>query len=75
MKKKKLTNREIAEAIDGLSKNDNILLNMIKDKDVEIKQIFALYLEYSKDTDKFNKFVNGKVKEFEKQRSKDKEGA
>ena len=75
MKKKKLTNREIAEAIDGLSKNDNILLNMIKDKNVEVKQIIALYLEYSKDTDKFNKFVNGKVKEFEKQRSKDKEGA
>ena len=72
MKKKKLTNKEISEAIGGLSVNDQILQKEI----LEIKQVLALYLECVEHTDKFNKFVMAKTKEFEKQqRSEDKKGA
>mgnify|MGYP003137317163 CR=1 FL=1 len=71
MKRKKLTNKEIAQAIAGLSENDQYLNNKL----LRIDNLFGLYLEYRKDTDKFDKFVKGKVKEFEQQRSKDKKGA
>ena len=58
-------------AIAGLSSNDQILWK----ESVEMKQLFSLYLEYSKQTEKFSKFVKAKVKEFEnKQRSEIKEG-
>ena len=67
MKKKRLA--KIEEAIDGLSNNDQIIWKEM----LETKQIISLYLEYNKDTDKFNKFVKAKVKEFE-QRSEDKKG-
>tara|TARA_R100001530_G_C4299591_1_gene150102 strand:+ start:961 stop:1182 length:222 start_codon:yes stop_codon:yes gene_type:complete len=71
-KKKKLTNKEMTSAIAGLNNNDQILRKEI----VEIKQIFSLYLECEKQTEKFDKFVKAKVKEFEnKQRSESKEGA
>ena len=70
-KKKKLTNKEMTEAIAGLSNNDQILWKEV----VEMKQLFSLYLEHRKETEKFNKFVKAKVKEFEnKQRSEIKEG-
>ena len=62
----------MTEAIAGLNSNDQILWKEV----VEIKQIFSLYLEHRKETEKFNKFVKGKVEEFEKkQRSGDKKGA
>ena len=61
----------MTEAIAGLSNNDQILWK----ESVEMKQLFSLYLEYSKQTEKFSKFVKDKVKEFEnKQRSEIKEG-
>ena len=77
MKKKKLTNKERDEAIEGLSNNDRILWKEI----LEMKQHFALYLDYrqkvfKEDIEDYNKFVKGIVKEFEKQqRSEDKKGA
>ena len=72
MKKKKLTNKEITEALIGFNQNHQVLWKEI----LEIKQIFSLYLECIGHTDKFNKFVKGKVKEFEKQqRSDNKKGA
>ena len=72
MKKKKLTNKEITEALIGFNHNHQVLWKEI----VEIKQIFSLYLECIEHTDKFDKFVKGKVKEFEKQqRSDNKKGA
>ena len=71
-KKNKLTNKEMTEAIAGLSSNDQILWKEV----VEMKQLFSLYLEYRKETEKFNRFVKAKIKEFEsKQRSEIKEGA
>ena len=72
MSKKKLTNKEITQAIDGLSKNDNILLELFQNKFIELQQYLALYLEFRKDTDKFDKFVKAKMEEFEQQRSKGK---
>jgi hypothetical protein len=76
LSKNKLTNKEITGVLGELSQNDQYLLKEI----VEIKQAFALYLEHRKeafneDVDGFNEFVKGKVKEFEQQRSKNKEGA
>jgi len=72
LKKKKLTNKERDEAIEGLSNNDQILYNKI----LQIDNLLGLYLEYRKETEKFNKFVMDKAKEFEKQqRSEDKKGA
>ena len=71
MKKKKLTNKERDEAIEGLSNNDQILYNKI----LQIDNLLGLYLEYKKETEKFNKFVKAKVEEFEnKQRSEIKKG-
>ena len=64
MSKKKLTNKEITKAIDGLSNNDQYL----HDKILQLDNLFGLYLEYRKETDKFDKFVKGKVEEFEKQK-------
>ena len=78
MKKKKLTNRELNESIEGLSNNDQMLLKGVVENKKEIfetKQIVSLYLEYKGDTDNFNKFVKGKVEEFEQQRSENKKGA
>ena len=71
LKKSKLTRKEIEKAIDGLSNNYQYLNNKI----VQIDNLFGLYLEYRKDTEKFNKFGTSKAKEFEQQRSEDKEGA
>ena len=71
MKKSKLTRKEIENALNGLSSNDQILWKEI----LEFKQVFSLYLEYRKETEKFSKFVTSKAKEFEQQRSENKEGA
>ena len=72
MKKKKLTNKERDDALQGLGNNDQILYNKI----LNIDNLLGLYLEYRKDTEDFGKFVKMKAKEFEKQqRSGDKEGA
>ena len=71
MKKSKLTRKEIEKAIDGLSNNDQIIYNKL----IQIDNLFGLYLEYRKDTEKFSKFVTSKAKEFEQQRSENKEGA
>ena len=64
MKKKKLTNKELTEAISGLSNNDQFLNNKL----LQIDSLFGLYLEYRKETDKFDKFVKGRVKEFEQKK-------
>ena len=72
MKKSKLTRKEIEQAIGGLSNNDQVL----HEKLVQIDNLLGLYLEYRKDTEKFNEFVMAKAKEFEKeQRSENTKGA
>jgi len=69
LKKNKLTNKELTEYISGLSRNDEILWKEI----LEVKNLFALYLEYRKesfkeDNEGFNNFVKAKINEFEKQK-------
>ena len=71
LKKSKLTRKEIEQAIDGLSNNDQYLHN----KMLQMDNLLGLYLEFRKDTEKFSKFVTSKAKEFEQQRSEDNEGA
>jgi hypothetical protein len=71
LSKKKLTNRELTEAIAGLSNNCLLL----REENLETRKVVALYLEYKGETESFNKFINAKVKEFEKQRSENKGGA
>ena len=62
----------MTEAIDGLSNNDQYL----RDKILQLDNLLGLYLEYRKDTDRFNKFVKAKVEKFEqKQRSDITKGA
>ena len=70
MKKKALTKKEIDNALGGLSNNDQILFNKV----LQIDSLFGLYLEYRKDTEKFNKFVTSKAEELERQQSDNKEG-
>ena len=70
MKKKALTKKEIENALGGLSNNDQILFNKV----LQIDNLFGLYLEYRKDTEKFNKFVTSKAEELERQQSDNKEG-
>ena len=53
----------MSNAIDGLSNNDQYLNNKI----LIIDNLLGLYLEYKKETEKFEQFVKGKVEEFEKQ--------
>ena len=69
MKRKKLTNKEITEAIDGLSRNDDILLKIVNKNILELRQIIALYLDWKKEAESFDKFVKAKAEEFEQQRS------
>jgi len=79
LKKKKLTSKEIEKAIGGLNNNDQYLNN----KMLQMNYLWGLYLEFRKevfkeDTEEFNKFVTeklDKVKEFEQQRSENKERA
>tara|TARA_Y100000310_G_scaffold35984_1_gene33925 strand:+ start:743 stop:958 length:216 start_codon:yes stop_codon:yes gene_type:complete len=70
LKKNKLTRKEMEQAINGLSNNDQILHNKI----LQIDNLLGLYLEYRKDTDKFNRFVISKAEELEQQRSEDTKG-
>ena len=70
MKKKALTKKEIENALGGLSNNDQILFNKV----LQIDSLFGLYLEYRKDTEKFNKFVTSKAEKLERQQSDNKEG-
>jgi len=63
LKKKKLTNKEITEAIDIIDRNTQYLNNKL----LQIDNLFGLYLEFSNSTEKFNKFVKAKAEEFEKQ--------
>lgn len=54
MKKKNPTKKDILSAIDFLYQ-----------KLFQLDNFIGLYLEYKKDKDKFNKFIENKVKEIE----------
>ena len=72
MKKKKLTNKEITQAIGVLNNNIQTAYNKV----LYIDNLLGLYLEYRKDTEDFGEFVKARAEEFEKQqRSENKKGA
>jgi len=68
LKKKKITRKEIEIVLDGLSNNDQYLNNKL----LQIDNLFGLYLEYRKETEKFGEFVNSRAKEFEQKQSENK---
>ena len=75
LKKKKLTNKELTQAIIGFGQdvrtNDNNI-RFLAEKVFLIESLLSLFLEYDKE---FNKIVMKKAKEVEKTRSSDKKGA
>ena len=70
LKRKALTKKEIEQAISGLSNNDQYLHNKL----LQLDNLFGLYLEYSKETEKFSEFVKARTKEFEQKQSEHKKG-
>ena len=68
LNKKKITRKEIEKALDGLSNNDQYLHNKL----LQIDNLFGLYLEYSKETEKFSEFVKARTEEFEQKQSEHK---
>lgn len=62
MAKKKPTKKEVEEVISGIINH----LRFLDEKLNGIDGLFGLYLDWKKETDKFNKFVTDKV---EKHRS------
>ena len=63
MAKKKPTKKEVEEVISGIINH----LRFLDEKLNGIDGLFGLYLDWKKETDKFNKFVNDRVKEHRSQ--------
>ena len=61
MKKKKPTNKQIETVISNIIQQ----LQFLEQKVNALDNLIGLYFEWKKDTDKFNKFVQGKLKEVE----------
>ena len=70
MTKKKPTKKEVEDVISGLINH----LRYIDEKVSGIDGLFGLYLEWKKETNKFNKFVENKVKEHQDQISDNEPG-
>jgi hypothetical protein len=62
LKKKKPTAKQIETVISNIIQQ----LSYIEQKVNALDNLIGLYFEWKKDTDKFNKYVQGKVKELEK---------
>ena len=78
MGNKKLTNKEIRNALDDIYKalaklDDNC--QFLNQKDFQIANAFNLYLKYCGEETKFTKFVKEEIDKSEKTRSTDKKGA
>ena len=63
MAKSKPTRKEIEEVINRLIPH----VRVIEEKLGALDSVFGLYLDWKKEKDKFNKFVEGKVKEYNKE--------
>ena len=75
LKKKKLTNKELTQAIIGVGQNattNDKNIRFLAEKVFLIEGLFNLLLEHDKE---FNKIVMKKAKVVEKTRSSDKKGA
>ena len=63
MNKKKPTKKEIETVISKLISH----VQMLDEKLNALDSLFGLYLDWRKDKDKFNKFVENKVKSYNKE--------
>lgn len=75
LKKKKLTNKELTQAMIGVAQDamtNDKNIRYLAEKVFLIEGLFNLLLEHDKE---FNKIVMKKAKEVEKPRSSDKKGA
>ena len=75
LKKKKLTNKELTQAMIGVAQDamtNDKNIRFLAEKVFLIEGLFNLLLEHDKE---FNKIVMKKAKEVEKTRSSDKKGA
>ena len=63
MTRKKPTKKEIETVISKLISH----VQMLDEKLNALDSVFGLYLEWKKETDKFNKFVEKKVKKHQKE--------
>ena len=63
MVKQKPTKKEIETVISKLINH----VQMLEEKLGAIDTLFGLYLDWKKDKDKFNKFVEDKVKKYQKE--------
>ena len=63
MTRKKPTKKEIETVISKLISH----VQMLEEKLNALDSLFGLYLDWKKDTDKFNKLVEGKVKKYKKE--------
>tara|TARA_R100000458_G_scaffold37215_1_gene34680 strand:+ start:1300 stop:1515 length:216 start_codon:yes stop_codon:yes gene_type:complete len=61
LKKKKPTNKQIETVISNIIQQ----LQVIEQKVNALDNLIGLYFEWKKDTDKFNKFVQGRLKELQ----------
>jgi len=61
LKKKKPTNKQIETVISNIIQQ----LQVIEQKVNALDNLIGLYFEWKKDTDKFNKFVQGRLKEMQ----------
>ena len=74
LKKKKLTNKELTQAVMGFGQDvrtNDKNIRFLAEKVFLIESLGSLFLEYDKE---FNKIVMKKAKEVEKTRSADKKG-
>ena len=66
MKKKKPTGKQIELVLSNIINE----LELLKQKFGALDNLIGLYFEWKKDTDKFNKYVQGRVKELEEKKNK-----
>ena len=66
MKNKKPTGKQIELVLSNIINE----LELLKQKFGALDNLIGLYFEWKKDTDKFNKYVQGRVKELEEKKNK-----
>jgi len=66
LKKKKPTGKQIELVLSNIINE----LELLKQKFGALDNLIGLYFEWKKDTDKFNKYVQGRVKELEEKKNK-----
>jgi hypothetical protein len=71
MRRKKPTNKEIVQLIDGLNNKINYETQQMHNLVISGQNIFYDFIRFLKKEDQFKKFIEDKYKENEKQQNKD----